>query len=110
MQITLKAARELLSKPGAWTQGVMARDASRQRGVAPLDSAAACWCLEGAVGKASFDTRFEPGRTATPTQVLKVIETELGQKASRWNDDPARTQEEVLALLDRLIAKGVRYL
>ncbi len=27
-----------------------------------------------------------------------AIEKELGQKAARWNDDPSRTQEEVLAV------------
>ena len=109
MQITLRAARELLSKPGTWTQGVMARDASGQKSQAPWSPHAVCWCLEGAIQRASDATRFE-ARTATPRDVLLAIEKEVGQKAARWNDDPSRTQEEVLALLDRMIAAGKHWL
>lgn len=46
----LDAAAELLSKPGAWTQGAYARIAPGGPTVGPGSPEARCWCLAGALG------------------------------------------------------------
>lgn len=44
----LERAADRLSKPDAWTQGALARDANGEK-VEPESPAAVCWCLSGAL-------------------------------------------------------------
>jgi hypothetical protein len=86
----LRAARDLLTPPGAWIQGRYANDDLT------------CFCLLGALGMA------DKGRPTDPYFPVKdAIESHLPAcegHISVWNDEPGRTQADVLALLDRAIA------
>jgi len=96
----LRGARAKIAQ--GWCQGASARDADGQlTGVTQPD--ACCWCAIGAVYAAaplepdSGDAAFEYLARVTP-----------GHLIGTWNDDPSRTQAEVLALFDRAIAQQER--
>lgn len=55
----LEAARDLLSDPERWTQGVFARDENGVQ-VRPKDASACKWCLLGAVAICSNDIGISP--------------------------------------------------
>ena len=107
-------AHELLSKPGAWTQNTLARD--HDGNAVTVDSPHACsWCIAGAI------MRCYP-LIKTPTLIDKLKqellptwkESTLKQELlptwkestafiiGPYNDDPNRTQEEVVELLKKL--------
>lgn len=93
----LKAARELISVPERWTQGVYARGPDG-RPVHPDDPEATCFCALGAVlrvgGKCRWDKFVNP----------LYIETECTQHTvAGVNDDLGHPA--VMALFDRVIAK-----
>jgi hypothetical protein len=44
--------------------------------------------------------------SALPLEAGELMRARVGPYVSRWNDDPVRTQAEVLALFDALIADG----
>lgn len=72
-----------------WTQGALARDRNGKH-TGPKNLQATCWCLGGALIQAGFrfgDYRFTSRRSV-----------------AGWNDDPKRTQTQVLACLDNSIA------
>lgn len=93
-------AWELLSAPGAWCQGAMARDQSGD-GV-PIGSNAACrWCALGALtrcygarGLDAFLHAIDALRAHEQVRALGGV--------NLWNDRRGRTQEEVVALLKEL--------
>lgn len=91
---TLKPS-DLLSKPGAWTQHVSARDANGKPcfGINPK---ATCWCLAGVLDK------YEPSRP-DKDKLFSALCEKLGLPGTseliEWNDDPSRTQAEVVAML-----------
>ena len=100
---TLDAAAELLSKPGAWTQGAYARDADGEDLLDANDNLmvppeAVCFCLYGAVAYIEDDTV----RGGEACQYLE----RLGISATEWNDEPERTQDEVVAKLREAAAKA----
>ena len=83
-----KTVAELLESPDNWCQGCYALD--EHGGEVGYSSLAACkWCLLGAIFKmlpTSDDMTFQ-------------WRTRFGKSAAElvaWNDDPARTHEEVL--------------
>ena len=94
-------AYELLSRPGAWTQHTLARD--HDGDAVTVDSPHACaWCVAGAI------MRCYP-LIKTPTLIDKLKQELLPTwKESTafiigpYNDDPNRTQEEVVELLKKL--------
>ena len=85
----LRAAADLLAKPGAWTQGALARGATRRPTMA-LSKRAVCWCAKGAMAAVSWygETYFA---------ALGALEVVAGDSIVDWNDTPGRTQEEVVA-------------
>ena len=86
-------AWKLLEPEGAWTQGASARDSAHR--VLPYWDKRACqWCTLGAIGVA-----YPPLRLLDVEQRLR---RELPQGTAEWNDDPTRTQAEVVALLKSL--------
>jgi len=101
----LKDARALLSQPGAWTQGFYARD-SRGASIRASEPSACSWCIQGAL----FKVLGVVG--SIPTSDVRRVQTPLLQHAGVtdtaelwcWNDQPGRTQDEVLALFDKAIA------
>lgn len=79
-----------------WCQGAYARDKDG-RGVRLGDEKACEWCVVGALYRATDDG-------ARGWAAEREASSALGLRGSvvSWNDDPARTQAEVAALLDRL--------
>ncbi len=86
----LRAARDLLTPPGAWIQG---RYANADR---------TCFCLLGALGMADHGRATDPSKPVTDVIVPLVPGYE--DAISSWNDMKCRTQADVLDLLDRAIA------
>lgn len=94
----LKRIRELLAT--GWAQRVMARDKNGGN-TEYMDSDAASFCVLGAIWRARGDLELEP-KQLIPT--LWRVTAQMGiTSISKWNDDPIRTQAEVLALVDRAI-------
>lgn len=96
----LKKARELIR--AGWAQETFSLH--KQDGI--------CYCALGAIGPAAGgypgDGVFVSDGPAYPAVV--VLATALGPSVNPltsvtvWNDDPKRTQEDVIALYDRAIA------
>lgn len=103
----LKAGRTLLTPPGTWIQGLAAQD-REGFGILPEDADAICWCSLGAL------RRVRQGATVSYAQALLQLVNGmpcqpegdfcLAELVFRWNDQPGRTQDEVLALFDKAIA------
>lgn len=91
----LERAANLIEPEGAWTQDWFARDVIG-REVEAIDPHANCWCVRGAVfavcGSDSVDEEaiFNPLHDLLGFELMSVEE---------WNDDPDRTQTEVVAKL-----------
>lgn len=96
---TLKQARVLIER--GWTQNAFARDADGRQ-VSFDNPAATCYCLSGAVGAITG----VDGDLWHQVQ-LRLEETpEVGDNGiAFWNDATYRTKEQVLALIDRVIAE-----
>ena len=92
----LKEARRLIAEKG-WTQGSFARHSNGDP-IGPLGDNAACYCALGAIRKTGNG----------PEQVFAVfaLADVVGDYVSDWNDDPARTKEEVLAAFDEAIRRA----
>lgn len=118
---TLKAARRLLSVPGAWTTETYAKD-GRGCDVLPEDETASCWCILGALYRVTqhcpnAETNH-PDVEDAAQQLLSagglpwpsLLGTHATERVFRWNDAPGRTQEEVLEVFDKAIeATAKRY-
>lgn len=97
--------RELFSSPEKWTKGCYARTSGHAQ-IPPFDpdfQNAACYCLIGAVKRC-----YSPFQE---TEIIEKIVKELSicptpheeyRGIGDWNDDPARTFEEVKDLVDKL--------
>ncbi len=97
-------AWELLSKPGAWCQGTCARNASGDICGANNPDAVA-WCLFGSILKCyRRDTLadYPPEYAILIRELYKKFAPARFVGVGTYNDDPARTQEEVVALLKDL--------
>lgn len=99
----LKAARELLSKEGSWTQGAFARDKDKGK-LWYTDENACSYCSGGAIFKVKASAKvFE-----TKESALDELLADLSGKDTSivgWNDTPGRTQAEALAAFDKTIAR-----
>lgn len=86
----LNRAADLLEKPGAWHQGSWF-DTSSTRAIADGDYS--CMCAEGALVLA-----IERGPYAIEDHPAFDVLTEfVGGSIVNWNDEPGRTQAEVVA-------------
>lgn len=89
----LSAAHQLLLEKG-WTRYASARNAA-QEPVPAVDPTAVSFCIIGAI------TAVAPNPVARDA-AHKLLRRRLGnQFVSAWNDDPSRTKEEVLELLEK---------
>ena len=107
---TLAEARKLIAQ--GWTQGDFYSD----------EDGSGCYCLAGAVGAAeAASVKLPKGRVKfvfySRSKSVQALSDYLGGIArgaaavdlvTEWNDTPGRTQEEVLALIDRAIAKEAK--
>lgn len=101
----LDGAANLLEKPGAWTQGAFSRNAD---GSADRDedetsaSSPVCWCALGALAEVSGVDTLEPyafALTAPKTPAYLELRDLIGGDVAYWNDEPGRTQAEVVGKL-----------
>ena len=93
----LQKVRELLADPEHWMQGYSARRANGHH-TYPEDPQAVSWCLFGALRKVT-----SPGRC--DEELFRLKEAHGDVSTIYWNDHPLRKHEEVVALLDWLIAE-----
>jgi len=107
---TLIEARKLISQ--GWTQGCYH----------DVDDGLNCYCLAGAVGTVdAASAKLVKGRVNfvfySRSKSIVALSACLGGRGggqdavdlvTEWNDTPGRTQEEVLALIDRAIAKEAK--
>lgn len=106
----LETAQNLLSRPGAWTQGALARDAQGVE-VGTHAPEACCWCATGAV-IASMEG-YDAGDHDDVWEfeiAVEYLNEALGFRCQtddllteEWNDDLERTHEDVLQMFDRAI-------
>ncbi len=92
----LVATRDLIQK--GWTQNVYARDANG-RMVPYGGPGAVCWCLSGALHTVTLgnpNVRFMEAHAA-----IKAV---IGWPMAPWNDQPERTQQDVLDAIDKALA------
>lgn len=98
----LQRARDLLTPEGTWTQHARAKTKT-DLPTYPKSRYATCWCVLGALER-SADFRSGNGVLASEL-AQRALYDALPKTVAGWNDAPDRTQPEVLALLDRVIAK-----
>ena len=93
----LKAGKILVET--GWTQGEFSRGAD---GKSSTYDKATCWCLAGAVNTST-------SRMAVRSQTYRALRMAHPDRPDtngflvHWNDDPARKQEEVVALFQTAI-------
>lgn len=100
LAVVLNRAADLITPPGAWTQGSNARDA--EGCPVPLDDPyAECFCVAGAIARFAKGEDWADGlqivrRTLNTGRVPFVS---FVDSVSGWNDEPERTQAEAVQLL-----------
>lgn len=101
----LKKVRERLAQ--GWTQGCYARDKDGKR-TQPTWPDAVRWCVLGACYSSTEPGLFSGSCDTDARDALYQALDDIGQKTglATWNDLAGRTQEEVLALVDRAIANA----
>lgn len=112
----LRKARELIADPARWTQGSYFRRGRESREARPghaflADIAREPDCQYCAVGALMAGGRLAaPGNFIVSTAARAVVDRVLSRRTTTalptWNDDPARTHEEVLQLFDEAIAEA----
>lgn len=85
---TIRDARRLLIKPGAWTKGEVARD-KNNLAVCSHNSEATSWCMLGAINKINLRYFY-----AAIDQISGVV-----GNVSNFNDQPQTTLWDVVAAL-----------
>jgi hypothetical protein len=90
----LNAAADLLERPGAWTQGSLARQ-ENGRAIGPLEKSAKCWCVSGAILRAEVGRRCGDAWDRFDDYTLRRGYLHMAD----FNDAPGRTQAEVVAAL-----------
>lgn len=93
----LTKAANLLERPGAWTQGTYGLDADEE-GEGTLTPQCDCLCIYGGV------TESSDGDWGGADGAMFVLTDVLGSSPIAWNDEPGRTQAEVVALLRKAAA------
>ncbi len=94
----LERAAELIETKG-WTQGSYVRYGNGEE-VGDTDYDAECFCISGALSHASKKKDFDMMCKAYYFLTDIICKTRNSTKClEKWNDDPARTKEEVIAFL-----------
>lgn len=97
-------AKALIATPDKWTQRAPARDANGIR-EDPLDDRAVCFCIMGALLKASQKVSGGYNRRSFYESISifdKIPEIPISIPV--FNNSPGRKHEEVLELFDKAIA------
>lgn len=91
----LDGAADLLTPEGAWTQGRMARRQTGHTAWSLFDDSAVCFCAIGAMIRVSGS--YEPD--LKEEAFAEALGFASASRLASWNDDPGRTQAEVVAKL-----------
>lgn len=84
---------------GGWTQGCLARTSWRGRQVEVYGAEARCFCLDGALQRASCELVGKPRGSGYMLAALTVEGLLDGEWSTSWNDAPERTKGQVVDLL-----------
>lgn len=95
---TLRAAKALTDTPAKWTQHEFARNKD-DIFVSALDPDACCFCINGAIIRASRNVRSDTLKALLRKALSKPWET-----ITKFNDHPDTTHTDVMAFFDRAIA------
>ncbi len=101
----LTKARELLAVPERWTKRAEARNTKR-REVYWSSEDAVCWCLAGAISKISPSMRDAWRAEDALDAVAPPAPRSSERPYIAFNDRRSTTHADILALLDRAIAKA----
>lgn len=97
-----RATRSRLLDPTKWTKGAAARDASGRHVASEVggasNSRACSWCLAAAL-------YIESGGRALYAECIELLEAIVGRPVISFNDHETTKHADVVALLDRGIAK-----
>jgi len=63
-----------------------------------------CYCLIGALAEGNMSSSLEIGTSSE----LEFIRSFLGRPVHKWNDEPGRTKQDVLDLLERAVVEMER--
>ena len=99
----LNRAADIVSQPGAWTQGRTARDKDGAA-VASHTPEAVCFCAIGAINRAAFEASTDwAGSDLAYAMLSRQLRSDMPEAlgVATWNDTPGRTQDEVANLLRR---------
>jgi predicted aconitase len=96
----LVGAREILSDPNRWTREFQARDIEG-RCIAWNEPEAVCFCLMGAINRASRD--IDPDDITPAYDAMNVLDSVIDAAIPTFNDRPTTTHEDVLKALDAAI-------
>lgn len=96
---TLTRVADLLARPNGWTTGVFCRNPGGES-VERFDPTRSCFCVSGALREVTGTTDYLAWNAFDAYTVKKGY-----RHMAEWNDDPARTQDEVVAAL-RFVAKA----
>lgn len=111
----LQKARELISKPEAWTKGSFARDAEGRTVRDINDDRATCWCLLGAVSKSTRDLSMGNQEYRDARFCLRCAvgarcglgDADSPLTTASFNDDPHTTHADILAVFDDAIVRAI---
>ena len=95
---TLNAARQIISDPAKWTQGVQARDEHGEQ-VPHNDPAAHSFCIMGAVNRVNLPWKNSDALWA----LSKITRRDFAASVPEFND--THTHAKILALFDAAIAE-----
>ncbi len=102
----LKQARQLISEPGHWTKGALARDKNHKQ-VPPLSPDACSWCSIGAVVKVVGSEELAVGHLIPLNVAITALHPNLPTTSvGDFNDgnfNRFRNHSEVLAVFDEAI-------
>lgn len=93
----LSKAADLIEPKGKWTQGWFAKNADGGS-LKVFSQSATCFCAVGAMRRVAGSRGELATAFATFISASKIPEPErnAGANIVQWNDDPARTQSEVV--------------
>ena len=98
----LKAAKAKIEQ--GWTQNAEARTAPGGMDCYANCELAVCWCAMGAVFVVVNASVLARWRHPDINNAVAMLEAVVGGDVAVWNDEPGRTQDEVVAMFDKAIA------
>ena len=101
--VNLNSLRALFDVPSKWVQGAPSTNSVGEH-VRPSSTVAICWCLMGGVSKITYDDNDMISYDNMIDALLRSLRL-LGYEGgiASWNDNPERTFEDVLAVIDQAI-------